>query len=227
MGRPSPSFAHLPLLIDSDGGKLSKRIGSATLRGMRGDGVEAIALTAYLARLGTSEDPAPLPISKLARTFDLGRFSRSSAHFDGAQLLALNRRVLQSLPFEAVCDRLPPASTEAFWLAVRGNLDLLSEARAWWDVVAGAIDAPVQPDEASFLSQALQLLPPEPWSGDAWAEWTTALKAATGRKGRALVRPLRIALTAEEHGPELRELLTLIGRSRVSERLRDAVGGRG
>ena len=142
LGRPAPAFAHLPLLIDAEGGKLSKRIGSATLRGMRADGVEALALVAYLARLGTSDDPAPLPLAELAASFDLARFARSSAKFDGAQLLALNRRVLQSIPFASIQDRLPLGATEAFWIAVRGNLDLLSEARAWWDVVAGAIVPP-------------------------------------------------------------------------------------
>ena len=226
LGRPAPHFAHLPLLIDSEGGKLSKRIGSATLRGMRADGVEPVALVAYLARLGTSDDPAPLPLAELATNFDLGRFARSSAKFDGAQLLTLNRRVLQSLPFDAVRDRLPPGATEGFWTAVRGNLDLLGEARAWWDVVAGTIVAPDQPEEGPFLSQALGLLPPDPWSAEAWTLWTSALKVASGRRGRALVRPLRLALTGEEHGPELRELLPLMGRGLVAARLREgAVSG--
>ena len=212
-------FAHLPLLTDSDGGKLSKRLDSLTLRSLRADGMEAQAIAAYLARLGTSRDPEPATIATLAESFDLADFSRSAARFDITQLLALNRRVLHAEPFAAVAERLPPGATEAFWLAVRGNLDLLTEARGWWDVVAGTIVPPVIEGERDFLHTAHDLLPPEPWDGTVWPRWTEALKAATGRKGRALFLPLRLALTGEDHGPELRDLLPLIGRTRAAARL--------
>ena len=222
-GRPDRvRFGHLPLLVDQDGGKLSKRMASLSLRSLRGDGVEPMALTSYLARLGSSDDPAPLPLDELARSFDLSHVSHSAARFDGRQLLALNRRVLHELPFEAVRDRLPPSATAAFWNAVRGNLDLLNEARGWWDVVAGTIVPPVVEGEAEFLHAALDALPPEPWDDAVWDTWIGALKAATGRKGKALFLPLRLALTGEDHGPELRDLLPLMGRERAAERLRMA-----
>ena len=155
----------------------------------------------------------------LAESFDLANFSHSAARFDPKQLLAMNRRVLHTLPFAAVADRLPPGATEAFWLAVRGNLDLLSEARGWWDVVSGTIVPPVIEGKQEFLRAALEMLPPEPWNGQVWQSWTGALRAATGRKGRALYHPLRLALTGEEEGPELRELLPLMGRARAANRL--------
>jgi glutamyl-tRNA synthetase len=220
----SLGFAHLPLLTDSDGGKLSKRLDSLTLRKLRHDGVEPLAITAYLASLGTSDDPQPLSLAELAARFDLTHVSHSAARFDISQMLALNRRVLHALPFAAVADRLPAGATEAFWLAVRGNLDLLSEARGWWDVVAGTIVPPPIEGEGAFLHQAIGSLPPEPWNGEVWRVWTDALKQATGRKGRALFMPLRLALTGEDHGPELRELLPLIGRVRAEQRLRVAAG---
>lgn len=222
LGAPPPAFAHLPLLVDTDGGKLSKRIDSLSLRGLRSDGVEPGALASYLARLGTADDPEPLSLDTLAERFDFGRFSQSAARFDARQLLALNRRVLHGLPFAAVADRLPAGATEAFWLAVRGNLDLLNEARGWWDVVAGSIVPPVIEGERAFLQAASELLPPEPWDEQVWPAWTGALRDATGRKGRALFHPLRLALTGEEQGPELRELLPLMGRARAAERLRTA-----
>ena len=100
--------------------------------------------------------------------------------------------------------------------------DLLSEARGWWDVVSGTIVPPVIDGEHEFLSAALDLLPAEPWDETVWSSWTNALKEATGRKGRTLFAPLRLALTGEEHGPELRDLLPLMGRKRVAERLRIA-----
>ena len=219
LGAELPRFAHLPLLTDSEGGKLSKRIDSLTLRTLRHDSVEPVAVAAYLARLGSGDDPVPMPLRELAATFDLSRFSHAPARFDTSQLLALNRRVLHGLPFEAVADRLPKGADAKFWNAVRGNLDLLSEGRHWWLVVAGTITPPVLEGESGFLRIAAALLPPEPWDESAWPVWTETLKQNTGRRGRALFMPLRLALTAEDHGPELRDLLPLIGRARAEARL--------
>ena len=215
-------FAHLPLLLDETGEKLSKRLDSLSLRRLRGDGVEPAAITAYLARLGSARDPVPATLAELIADFEFFRFSTAPARFDMAQLRALNRRVLHALDFPAVAPRLPHGATEAFWLAVRGNLDLLGEARGWWEVVAGSIVPPVIEGEAAFLAAALATLPAEPWDAKVWETWTEALKARTGRRGKALFLPLRLALTGEDHGPDLRTLLPLIGRTRTAERLRVA-----
>ncbi|HEX3348121.1 MAG TPA: glutamate--tRNA ligase [Acetobacteraceae bacterium] len=217
------AFAHHPLLLDEAGEKLSKRIGSLTLRSLRADGIEPEAITSYLARLGSSADPVPMTLPELAVDFDFSRFSASPPRFDIRQLVALNRRILHGAPFERVASRLPAGATEAFWQAVRGNLDLLSEARGLWDVVAGEIVPPVIEGEGEFLKTALLVLPPEPWDDHVWPRWTDALKAATGRQGKSLFMPLRLALTGEDHGPEMRSLLPLIGRSRTSARLKAAV----
>ncbi len=214
------AFAHLPLLTDADGGPLSKRLGSLSLRQLRRDGVEPAALVGYLAALGTSTDAAPGAPRDLVAGFSLSHISHSPARFDPRQLLALNRRHLHEARFEAVQPRLPEGATEEFWNAVRGNLDLLREARDWWEVVAGSIVPPVQEGEAEFLRAALAALPPEPWDEATWAAWTNALKSSTGRKGKALFLPLRLALTGEEHGPDLKTLLPLIGRPRAAERLK-------
>ena len=212
-------FGHLPMLVASDGAKLSKRNGAMSLRSLRADGMEPAAVAAYLARLGTRDDPEPLPLAELAAGSDLSRFSRSAARFDVAQMLALNRRTLHALDFAAVRDRRPEGATPEFWQAVRGNLDLLSEARGWWAVVAGSIVPPVLEGEAEYLRAALAALPPEPWDHSTWDRWVAAVKDATGRKGKPLFQPLRLALTGEDHGPELRELLPLIGQERAAARL--------
>ena len=214
------TFAHLPLLVDSDGGKLSKRLDGLSLRSLRQDGVEPVAITSYLARLGTPDSPEPLSLDALAASTDITRTSRSPARFDIRQLLALNRRVLHIADFAAVRERLPAHATEEFWHTVRGNLDLLTEARHWWEVVSADIVPPVQEGQADFLGEALASLPPEPWDGTTWSAWVDTLKTTSGRKGRALFAPLRLALTGEEHGPELAMLLPLIGRDRAVTRLR-------
>ncbi|HTI03159.1 MAG TPA: glutamate--tRNA ligase, partial [Acidisoma sp.] len=127
--------------------------------------------------------------------------------------------LLHRLEFAAMADRLPAGATEEFWLAVRGNLDLLREARDWWEIVAGEILAPAQPGDADLLRAAAESLPAEPWDEQTAGAWTKQLAAATGRKGRALYHPLRLALTGEESGPDLRHLLPLIGYDKVRRRL--------
>jgi len=140
-------------------------------------------------------------------------------------LLALNRRFLHTAEFESVRDRLPEGADPTFWNAVRGNLDMLVEARQWWEVVRGTVVPPSQPGEGEFLRAALDALPPEPWDKETWTGWTGKLKEATGRKGKALFLPLRLALTGEDHGPDLHDLLPLIGRDRAAQRLRTAATG--
>ena len=212
-------FAHLPLLLDEGGGKLSKRFDGLSLKTLRQDGIEAKALVSYLARLGSADDPEPMTWEELAEVYDLSRISKSAARFDMRQLLALNRRVIASLSFDDAKDRLPVGADEEFWLAIRSNIELMSEVRHWWSVVSEDIVPPVQDEDEGFLKTAADLLPAEPWTQETWKDWTAELKEATGRSGKTLFRPLRLALTGEEHGPELKDLLPLIGRERVLQRL--------
>jgi glutamyl-tRNA synthetase len=76
-----------------------------------------------------------------------------------------------------------------------------------------------QPDDAEFLAAAREMLPAEPWDETIWSAWTGALKDKTGRKGRALFHPLRVALTGREDGPDLKSLLPLMGRKVCLARL--------
>src|SRR5206468_8577909 len=111
-----------------------------------------------------------------------------------------------------------------FWLAVRDNVEGLSGLASadllhWYRVCKGVLPA-VSPLDPALAERASVLLPPEPWDAETWSRWTEALKRETGRKGRNLFEPLRIALTQRSHGPELENLLPLIGRGRAVARLR-------
>ena len=213
-------YAHLPVLADAQGGALTRRNGGLSLRALRGDGVEPAAVAGLLAVLGTSAKAEAAMPGALAPVWDLAGVGKASPRFDPRSLLKLNRAALGTLGFEDVRERLPPSATPAFWGAVRGSLDLLREARGWWDVVSGTIVPPLLEGEAAFLAEAGAALPAEPWDGGTFAAWVGALRDVTGRKGRALMVPLRLALTGEEQGPDLGELLPLMGRARVAERLR-------
>ncbi len=218
LGGPVPRFAHLPLMVDAGGQGLSKRLGSLSAASLRDAGLEPLALASYLATLGTAgpiQLAADLPA--LAAAFDFDRIGRASPRFDPDELWALNARLLHGLPFAAVAGRLDGLD-EPLWLAVRGNLRVLSDAADWVRVRQG----PLQPviEDADFCAAAAAALPPAPLDAESWRGWTKGLQAASGRKGRALFHPLRLALTAREQGPEMAALLPLIGRERAERRLR-------
>ncbi|MDE2364425.1 MAG: glutamate--tRNA ligase [Hyphomicrobiales bacterium] len=219
----APKFAHHNLLVDATGGGLSKRTGSLSIASLRESGVEALAVAALAVLTGTSDEVhAVSSLVELAQMFDLAHISRNSAKFDPAELRTLTQRTLHKLDFESVRDRLAAhdivgVHAEAFWLAVRGNLETFQDVVAWRRVVDGEV-APVIED-AELCRTAATLMPPEPWDETTWGDWTNAVKGATGRKGRGLFHPLRLALTGRENGPELAKLLPLIGRARSVQRL--------
>ena len=219
----APSFGHHNLLVDASGEGLSKRSGALSVAGLREAGVEALAVSALAVQVGSASAVRPIgSLDELAETFDISQLSHASARFDAAELWALSARTLHESPFARVAGRLAALGVagrlaEPFWLAVRGNLTRLTDVAEWWGVVSGPI-APIVEDPA-FLAAAAAALPEEPWDAATWSRWTGALKGATGRKGRELYHPLRLALTGRESGPELAALLPLIGRARAQERL--------
>ena len=219
LGATPPQYAHHSLLTGADGKGLSKRLGSLSVAGMRESGLEPMAVASLAALLGTSENIHPCTdYQELVDGFALDKLSRAPARFDEAELAQLNAKLLHHMPWDAVKDRLPEA-TEAFWLAVRGNIVKLSGAGDWRRVVDGPVAAVIAPEDKDFIVAAKALLPTEPWDGQSWKTWTEAVKAATGRKGKPLFMPLRLALTGLDHGPELAQLLPLIGRNRALARL--------
>lgn len=221
LGAVPPAFGHHSLLVDGEGKALSKRLDSLSVEGLRAAGYEPMAIVCHAALVGTSEAIAPhTSLASLAATLDFSRISLSPARFDVTELDGLNARLLHMQEYADVSERLAAmgvGGAEPFWHAVRGNLERLADAQAWWQVVAGDI-APVIEDRA-FLARTAELLPLEPWDEGTWSAWTSAVKRETGAKGRALFHPLRLALTGREAGPELKALLPLIGRERALSRL--------
>ncbi len=223
LGAPLPVFAHHNLIAAADGTEMSKRTGSLSLRSFRDKGADPMAVASVAVLTGTSEPVhAVETLEKLGELVDFSKLSRALTRFDPAEIEHLSTRLLHEKPFAAVAAALASLGIEgpqagAFWLAVRGNLSVLAEAEPWWAVVSGAI-APVIED-ADYLAEASALLPQSPWSGDVWHTWIEAIKQKTGRKGKSLFMPLRLALTGQSHGPEMQALLPLIGRDRAIARL--------
>ncbi len=216
-----PAFGHHSLLIGADGHALSKRLGALSIESLRASGLEPMAVASYTALIGTSDpiEPHAHP-DELSRLFAFEKISMAPARFDLDELRGLNARLLHKLPYAAVAGRLQAQGVEGgaeFWEAVRGNLAVVDDASRWWRIVAGEV-SPLGEDK-ELTARAAALLPAEPWDDTTWDVWVAALKAATGRKGRALFHPLRLALTGLEDGPELKVLLPLIGRAKAERRL--------
>ncbi len=220
LGSTPPQFAHEALLVGAQG-KLSKRLGSLGVNELRDKHILPQAIVALLARLGTADPVEPLHArDALLATFDFARFGRAPAHFAEEDLERINRQLIHSADYAWVVGQLPPQVDEAAWHAIRPNIAHLGEVADYWRVIEGPIEAPApEAEDAAYLAQARAALEPLAFGPVIWKEWTDALKASTGRKGKPLFLPLRRALTGMDHGPDMSELLPLIGRARALERL--------
>ena len=216
----TPRFSHEALLVGREG-KLSKRLGSLGCDAFRERGIEPEAILALLARLGTSQPVEPIADrGTLIGTFDLATFGRAPAKFDDAELDRLNAAIVHQLDYAEVADRLPDGMDEAGWHAIRPNLATVGEASDWWGLVTGPVETPTfEDDDKAYLAEARTALDALDWSPGIWRDLTAALKERTGRKGKPLFLPLRRALTGRDHGPDMGELLPLIGHQRAARRL--------
>ncbi len=216
LGGTVPRFAHHSLLTGPGGEALSKRLGTLSLRDLRAQGVEPMAILSLMARLGSS-DPVELraDVAEVVAGFRLESFGSAPTKFDAADLAPLSARVLGGMELEAIAPDLAAAGVPAtlaapFWAVVRGNLASRADIARWWAVVSVGGVGVAAPEDAEFVAEALRLLPDPPYGPETWATWTDAVKAATGRKGRGLFLPLRRLVTGQDSGPEMADLMALL-----------------
>jgi glutamyl-tRNA synthetase len=216
LGGTPPQFAHHSLLTGPQGEELSKRLGVLSLRDLRARGVAPLALMSLMARLGSSK-PVELATSMqdLIDGFDVGSFGSAPTKFDAEDLFPLTRAHVQSLAFDAVRDHVaalgvPSDKAELFWSVAKGNITVLADLAEWWALFRDGAEPVIDPEDAAFVAEAMALLPPRPWTQATWGEWTEAVKAATGRKGKGLFMPLRKALTGRANGPEMADVMPLL-----------------
>lgn len=216
IGGNVPTFAHLPLLTGKEG-KLSKRLGSLGVRELRADGVEAMAICSFLAKLGTSEAIEPFyTLEELAKTLDFEKIGHAQPKFDEEELKKFNTKLVHNMPYAALQNKF--GVSETFWDKVKGNLTTAADVLLWDNICNKEIEPVIE--DAAFLAQAAELLPPGEFDDTTFNVWTANIKTATGRKGKDLFHPIRMALTAQADGPELKTLLPLIGREKAYKRLK-------
>ncbi|MVO17182.1 glutamate--tRNA ligase [Parasedimentitalea huanghaiensis] len=216
LGGTPPEFAHHSLLTGPQGEALSKRLGTLALRDLREQGVQPMALLSQMARLGSS-DPIELrnEMAELIEGFDINRFGSAPTKFDVQDLFPLTGRYLQSLPLENVKSDLDalgvPADKQAtFWDVAKENITTLADLETWWTLCRDGAEPLIADEDKEFIAEAMALLPEGPYDADTWKTWTTAVKEATGRKGKKLFMPLRHAVTGMERGPDMSALLSLM-----------------
>lgn len=216
LGAVPPRFAHHSLLTGPQGEGLSKRLGTLSLRDLRAQGVEPMAVLSLMARLGSS-DPVELrdSVEDIVAGFRLSSFGAAPTKFDAEDLWPLTRAALARKPLEAVAPALaragvPERLRPAFWAALHENLATEAEIADWWRILSEGRAGAVDEEDRAFVEEALRALPEPPYGPATWAEWTEALKASTGRKGKGLFRPLRRLVTGRDAGPEMAAIMPLL-----------------
>lgn len=216
LGFDHPEFAHHSLLTGPQGEALSKRLGTLALRDLREQGVQPMALLSLMARLGSS-DPVELrsDMAELIEGFDVARFGTAPTKFDVQDLFPLTARHLQAQTAEDVKSDLdalgvPADQQAAFWEVARENITTLADLQQWWTLCQEGAEPLIADEDKDFISEAMTLLPEGPYDAGSWKSWTTAVKEATGRKGKGLFMPLRKAVTGMERGPDMGALLPLM-----------------
>ena len=235
LGLPVPAYGHLALVIDAEGAPLSKRRGDAAIDALRDAGYRPEALVNYLARLGNAVPDDRLQAAhELAAGFDPGALSRSPARFDYRQLdhwqsAAMARAPMQTL-LPAIEPGRVPAGREADFLAlVQPNLRFARELNDWaWrlfamdDVLAVQAAEPLRRVDGGFFERVAGVLETAD-TGD-WQQLRPTLEAATDRRGGAMMKPLRLALTGLGQGPALGGIIDLMPAEVRRARLQRAAG---
>ena len=223
IGDHFPVMAHTPLLVGSDGSKLSKRLDGLSIRSLREDGFEPLAIASYLATIGTSDaNELGESLQALAAQFDFAKFGRAPARFDEDEMRGLNATLIHGMDYATAKPRLDALGVgggEKVWNTLRANLTRIDDAAGWNAVIFAPLQGRIAEEDAAFCAEAADCLPATV-DADTWSQWTSELKAKTGRKGRSLFMPLRLALTGRERGPSMDAMLDLIGADRARARLR-------
>jgi glutamyl-tRNA synthetase len=216
LGGAVPAFAHHSLLTGPQGEALSKRLGALSIKDLRAQGVEPWALLSLMARLG-SADPVELQTSleDLAAGFDIARFGAAPTKFDEKDLYPLTSSYLQGLDFADMADEIaalgvPADLAQQFWQVMRDNITTRADLAPWWALCRDGAQPVIADEDRDFVAQAMALLPEGGFDADTWGNWTAAVKEATGRKGKGLFMPLRLALTGQATGPNMGDLMPLL-----------------
>ena len=249
LGAPAPVYAHLPLLVNEQRKKLSKRKDDVSLENWRERGYLPEAMANYLATLGWGppDDIEIRPMSEILDLFKLEDVLKSPAFFDTKKLEHFNATHIRQLSSEEFMARLKPWLAQAAWPAeryrpevmdaigpmVQEKIRTLADAERFVDWLM-LEDPPVDADAwgkaitrnenaAGILRSAIEAYETAPWNKDDLYDATLKLSDAHGLKLGKAQAPIRVAVSGRSVGPPLFESLALLSREEVLRRLRLAL----
>lgn len=220
LGGAVPKFAHSALIKTKDG-NLSKRDGGGAIAELKELGIQPIVISSFLGKLGTS-DPVELKesLEQLTSEFSIAKFGKSPTMYSFEDIARLNAKALQDGNFEDIKEKLPAGVTEEFWNNVKANIESFEDVSTWWNICHDQVSPEFESEEdKNFVASTANVFPDGEVTEETWNIWLTAIKLGTDRKGKKLFMPIRQALTGMSHGPEIKNLLPLIGRDKIIERL--------
>jgi len=235
LGLAIPHYGHLSLIVGDDGAPLSKRHGSFSVQEMRAKGYLPIAVINYLTRLGHACDSQHLlPFEELARHFQLEKLSKSPARFDLTQLMFWQKIAVQALDItelwrwlgEHIENQVPENLRQLFAETIRANIEFPQDAAMWArnffheNVYIDTAEAEIirEAGEQFFVEAELAV---DKFGMDL-AAILAEMKQTLGVQGKKLFMPLRVALTGKMHGPELVQIVKLLGAKKMKHRLSNA-----
>lgn len=251
LGFPVPQFAHLPLILDQDKKPLSKREWYSSVNNYRQEGYLPQALINYLALLGWSpkQESEIMEPGELVSQFSLEDIGKSPAIFDIKKAAWVNSQYIRGLEISKLTELCLPylkqderfkntlAKAEQSWLekviqAVRPELkvlqDVVDAAAAY---LYDSIEPVLQTEQPELDEKAVEVIKlladildkTETLTVESFQQLTKEIKEKTGAGGKKLFMPIRLALTGSAHGPELVELVPILGKQRCQKRLQQAM----
>jgi len=246
LGFTLPDFAHLPLILSKEGGRLSKRKGATAISDYRKMGYLPEALVNYLLLLGWSpgENREVIDINEAIKIFDLKNINKTAAVLDLDKLEWMNNQYLKKADPERLTEQLLPALIERGYLEkdkfdrsylvslvrlFQGRLSVLNDFLDWADfffVKELKIDPAA---EKKFLQQDFsrefrmfidRLEALEKFDIAAIETVFRDLVKELNIEARVLIHPIRVALTGKTIGPGLFEVIYYLGKQRTKERLK-------
>jgi len=236
LGLHAPHYGHLSLITGDDGAPLSKRHGSFSLHDLHETGYLPQAVLNYLARLSHTYDEQNLmSFDDLANNFHLEKLSKSSARFDKHQLLHWQKEAIMALDSESVWKwfgeemrhAVPESLHDLFAAAICPNIYFPADARVWVDILFGN-SLHLNHDQIAILKEAgepffIALQDAIEQHGADLKIILDELKHKLNISGKKLFMPVRIALTGQQHGPELLQIVGLLGKEKMQLRFDDAL----
>ncbi len=242
LGIKPPVYAHLPLVLGNDKKKLSKRHGITSVNLYRQEGYLPEALVNYIAMLGwaSKSEKEVMPLQEIIDEIDLNNLAKSAAVFDFQKLKWMNGIYIREYNIDDIIKLFTPflqgicsiGDYDYEWFKkvielVRSRCELLSDVKKYIatytsdipEISEEALKVLALPEGQTILKTAHKLFQDGISENDLYVNFTDIIKSITALGGKKLFMPCRVILTFEIHGPDLKDMIPLIGTDKCRKRV--------